>query len=223
MLCTVEPDVDLAELEARWDVAVPTQGRRSRGVDRENLDEVVTAAVAGNEGAADDLLAFLRPIVVRYCRTKLGRVQRTFVAADDVAQEVCLAVFRALPTYRQLGRPFLSFVYGIAAHKIADVHRAAARDRSQPTPDTPDVLLTEADPEQITLRRELVERTGSLLRTLTPRQRDILVMRIVLGLSAQETATMVGTTPDAVRVAQHRALNRLRRTVQRTATTRRAS
>jgi len=66
MLCTVEPDVDLAELEARWDVAVPTQGRRSRGVDRENLDEVVTAAVAGNEGAADDLLAFLRPIVVRY-------------------------------------------------------------------------------------------------------------------------------------------------------------
>jgi len=217
MLCTVEPDVDLAELEARWDVAVPTQGRRSRGVDRENLDEVVTAAVAGNEGAADDLLAFLRPIVVRYCRTKLGRVQRTFVAADDVAQEVCLAVFRALPTYRQLGRPFLSFVYGIAAHKIADVHRAAARDRSQPTPDTPDVLLTEADPEQITLRRELVERTGSLLRTLTPRQRDILVMRIVLGLSAQETATMVGTTPDAVRVAQHRALNRLRRTVQRTA------
>lgn len=215
MLCTVEPEVDLAELEARWNVADPSPVYRPRGVDRDNLDEVVSAAAAGNHVAAGDLLAFLRPIVYRYCRTKLGRVQRTFVAADDVAQEVCLAVFRALPTYRQLGRPFLSFVYGIAAHKIADVHRAAARDRSQPTPETPDILLTEEDPEQITLRRELVERTGHLLRTLTPRQRDILVMRIVLGLSAQETATMVGTTPDAVRVAQHRALNRLRRTVQR--------
>jgi RNA polymerase sigma-70 factor (ECF subfamily) len=216
MLCTVEPEVDLAELEARWDVSDPTPVCRPRGADRDNLDEVVAAAVGGDRLAAEDLLAFLRPIVVRYCRTKLGRVQRTFVAADDVAQEVCLAVFRALPTYRQLGRPFLSFVYGIAAHKIADVHRAAARDRSQPTSETPDIVLTDEDPEQITLRRELVERTGNLLRTLTPRQRDILIMRIVLGLSAQETATMVGTTPDAVRVAQHRALNRLRRTVQRT-------
>ena len=215
MLCTVEPEVDLAELEARWDVVEPLPVVRPRGVDRDNLDEVVAAAVRGDRVAAGDLLAFLRPIVFRYCRTKLGRVQRTFIAADDVAQEVCLAVFRALPTYRQLGRPFLSFVYGIAAHKIADVHRAAARDRSQPTPETPDIMLTEEDPEQITLRRELVERTGKLLGTLTPRQRDILVMRIVLGLSAQETATAVGTTPDAVRVAQHRALNRLRRTVQR--------
>jgi RNA polymerase sigma-70 factor (ECF subfamily) len=216
MLCTVEPEVDLAELEASWMVTdlapvVP----RPRQVDRSNLDLVVAAAVEGDPLAAEDLLAFLRPIVVRYCRTKLGRIQRAFVAADDVAQEVCLAVFRALPNYRQLGRPFLSFVYGIAAHKVADVHRAAARDRSQPTSETPDVMAVDEDPEQITLRRELIERTGVLLRTLTPRQRDILIMRIVLGLSAQETADVVGTTADAVRVAQHRALNRLRRTVKR--------
>jgi RNA polymerase sigma-70 factor (ECF subfamily) len=217
MLGTIEPEVDLAELEASWDAGEFTPLPRPRRVDRQNLDDVVAAAVSGDGGAAEELLAFLRPIVVRYCRTKLGRVQRAFIAADDVAQEVCLAVFRALPNYRQLGRPFLSFVYGIAAHKVADVHRAAARDRSQPTPETPDVMTDEEDPEQITLRRELVERTGVLLRTLTPRQRDILVMRIVLGLSAQETADMVGTTADAVRVAQHRALNRLRRTVQRPA------
>jgi RNA polymerase sigma-70 factor (ECF subfamily) len=216
MLGTIEPGVDLAELEANWDIADPIPMCRPRSVDRENLDSVVSAAVGGDGLAAEDLLTFLRPIVVRYCRTKLGRVQRTFIASDDVAQEVCLAVFRALPTYRQLGRPFLSFVYGIAAHKVADVHRAAARDRSQPTPETPDIMTDEEDPEQIALRRELVERTGGLLRTLTPRQRDILIMRIVLGLSAQETADMVGTTADAVRVAQHRALNRLRRTVQRT-------
>ena len=88
MLCTIEPEVDLAELEARWDVANPTPVVRPRGVDRDNLDEAVTAAVNGDQVAAGDLLAFLRPIVFRYCRTKLGRVQRTFVAADDVAQEV---------------------------------------------------------------------------------------------------------------------------------------
>jgi RNA polymerase sigma-70 factor (ECF subfamily) len=42
------------------------------------------------------------------------------------------------------------------------------------------------------------------------KQREILVLRVVVGLSAEETAIAVGSTPGAVRVAQHRALNKLR-------------
>lgn len=45
---------------------------------------------------------------------------------------------------------------------------------------------------------------------LPDKQREILVLRVVVGLSAEETAEAVGSTPGAVRVAQHRALNRLR-------------
>lgn len=217
MLCTVEPDVDLAQLEAELanvTVIPVTLPAWSRPVTRGNLDAVAAAASAGDTTAVEELLSYLRPIMVRYCRSKLGRV-RPISSADDVAQEVCLAVYRALPTYQHLGRPFLSFVFGVAAHKVADVHRAAARDRSLPTAETPDTQSEEENPEQVALRRELVEQTGDLLRTLLPRQRDILIMRVVMGMSAQETADAVGTTPDAVRVAQHRALNRLRRTVTR--------
>jgi RNA polymerase sigma-70 factor (ECF subfamily) len=217
MLCTVEPDVDLAQLEAelaRVTAAPPAVPAWSRPVTRGNLDVVAAAASAGDTAATDELLTYLRPIMVRFCRTKLGRV-RPISSADDVAQEVCIAVFRALPTYQHLGRPFLSFVFGVAAHKVADVHRAAARDRSLPTAETPDTVTFAENPEEIALRRELVEQTSDLLQTLLPRQREIVVMRIVLGMSAQETAAAVGTTPDAVRVAQHRALNRLRRTITR--------
>lgn len=208
VLCTVEPD--LAELEA--ELANVTAW--TRPITRGNLDAVAVAASAGDHAAVDELIGYLRPIMVRYCRSKLGRV-RPISSADDVAQEVCLAVYRALPTYRHLGRPFLSFVFGVAAHKVADVHRAAARDRSMPTAETPDTLTVAENPEQIALRRELSEQTGGLLRTLLPRQREILIMRVVLGMSAQETAEAVGTTADAVRVAQHRALSRLRRTIRR--------
>ncbi|HEX6357533.1 RNA polymerase sigma factor ShbA [Actinophytocola sp.] len=218
MLCTVEPDVDLAQLEAELaNVGVapaPAPPAWSRPVTRKNLDTVAAAASAGDSAAVDELLSYLRPIMVRFCRTKLGRV-RPISSADDVAQEVCIAIFRALPTYQHLGRPFLSFVFGVAAHKVADVHRAAARDRSMPTAETPDTVTFAENPEEIALRRELVEQTSDLLRTLLPRQREIVVMRVVLGMSAQETADAVGTTPDAVRVAQHRALNRLRRTIAR--------
>lgn len=217
MLCTVEPDVDLAQLEAELanvTAAPPAAPAWSRPVTRGNLDAVAAAASAGDTAATDELLSYLRPIMVRFCRTKLGRV-RPISSADDVAQEVCIAVFRALPTYQHLGRPFLSFVFGVAAHKVADVHRAAARDRSLPTAETPDTITFAENPEEIALRRELVEQTSDLLQTLLPRQREIVVMRVVLGMSAQETADAVGTTPDAVRVAQHRALNRLRRTINR--------
>jgi RNA polymerase sigma-70 factor (ECF subfamily) len=211
MLCTVEPETALADYEVEL-TTLPTTW--SRPVTRGNVDAVAAAASAGDTAATDELLAYLRPIMVRYCRGKLGRV-RPVNTPDDVAQEVCLAVFRALPTYRHLGRPFLSFVFGVAAHKVADVHRAAARDRSLPTAETPELADVEESPEEIALRRELVEHTGGLLRTLLPRQREILIMRVVHGMTAQETAAAVGTTPDAVRVAQHRALCRLRRTVVR--------
>ena len=215
MLCTAEPvlaDSVLSDLEAEL-ATQPVPGAWSRPVTRGNVDAVAQAASAGDTVATHELLTYLRPIMVRYCRGKLGRI-RPLSSPDDVAQEVCLAVYRALPTYRHLGRPFLSFVFGVAAHKVADVHRAAARDRSLPTAETPDMPDVEESPEQITLRRELVEQTGGLLRTLLPRQREILIMRVVLGMSAQETAEVVGTTPDAVRVAQHRALNRLRRAIK---------
>jgi len=185
----------------------------SASISKYTLDTVAAAASAGDPVATRDLLGYLRPIMVRYCRSKLGRI-RPVSSADDVAQEICLAVFRALPGYRSVGRPFLSFVFGVAAHKVADVHRAAARDRSMPTAQLPDGLDANT-PEVITLRRELVERTSGLLNVLLPRQREILVMRVVLGMSAQETANAIGTTPEAVRVAQHRALTRLRRTVGR--------
>lgn len=181
-------------------------------ISRESLDEYVIAASSGDDRAVDALLLFLRPLVVRYCRTKLGRLPRSFSTADDVAQEVCVAVYRALPTYQHIGRPFLSFVYGIAAHKIADVHRANARDKSDPIADTPDRISDDDGPEALTLRRELADQTAMMLSILTPRQRDILHMRIVMGLSALETARALDTTAEAIRVAQHRALNRLRKT-----------
>jgi RNA polymerase sigma-70 factor (ECF subfamily) len=59
-------------------------------------------------------------------------------------------------------------------------------------------------------RPPVVEIVG-LLAALTEEQRRILWLRVVNGLSAEETAQAVGSTPQAVRIVQHQALNRLRR------------
>jgi RNA polymerase sigma-70 factor (ECF subfamily) len=184
-------------------------------VDRDDLAVVVAAAVTGDRAAVERLLGYVRPLVVRYCRARVGRQERSFASADDVAQEVCLAVLTALSSYRDQGRPFLAFVYGIAAHKVADAHRAAARNRAEPVAEVPDEPELEAGPEQRAMRDETTARMAELLQVLPAKQREILVLRVVVGLSAEETADAVGSTPGAVRVAQHRALARLRLTASR--------
>lgn len=149
-------------------------------------------------------------MVVRYCRARIGPGDRVSVSADDVAQEVCLAVITALPRYREQGRPFMAFVYGIAAHKVVDAHRGFARNRSEPVPDVPDSASVEDGPEQRALDSDARRRMAGLLDVLPERQREILVLRLVVGLSAEETAQAVGGTAGSVRVAQHRALARLK-------------
>lgn len=184
-------------------------------VDGDDLAVIVAAAVGGDRTAVERLLGYVRPLVVRYCRARVGRQERSFASADDVAQEVCLAVLTALATYRDQGRPFLAFVYGIAAHKVADAHRAAARNRSEPVAEVPDEPELDAGPEQRAMRVETTARINELLQVLPVKQREILVLRVVVGLSAEETADAVGSTPGAVRVAQHRALARLRNAASR--------
>jgi RNA polymerase sigma-70 factor, ECF subfamily len=65
-------------------------------------------------------------------------------------------------------------------------------------------------PEQMALDAESSARMNRLLAVLPEKQREILILRVVVGMSAEETAEAVGSTAGAVRVAQHRALARLK-------------
>lgn len=169
----------------------------------------------GDRAALSLVLETIRPVVVRYCRARVGPGDRVSVSTDDVAQEVCLAVVTALPRYREQGRPFMAFVYGIAAHKVADAHRGAARSRTDPVADVPDAPTVEDGPDQRAVDTDAARRMSNLLDTLPERQREILVLRLVVGLSAEETAQAVGGTAGSVRVAQHRALSKLKLVVGR--------
>ncbi|HET9890965.1 MAG TPA: RNA polymerase sigma factor ShbA [Mycobacterium sp.] len=200
--------LDLQASLARTTRFNPARARTSApGNDREAL---ISAAVKGDVAAIDDVFRWIRPLVLRYCRTRVGGQDKAFTSADDVAQEVCIAALTALPGYRYQGRQFLGFVYGIAAHKVADARRLAARNRSEPVPDVPDTVDLAEGPEAQVVNGEFAGQMARLLKSVSDKQREILHLRVGLGLSAEETADVVGSTPGAVRVAQHRALSRLR-------------
>lgn len=148
-------------------------------------------------------------MVVRYCRARMDRISGHYHAADDVAQEVCIAVITALPRYRDMGRPFVSFVFGIASHKLADAQRAAAR-QAIPTENVPDGPDERPGPEDEAVASFEAERVRALLAQLPAHQHRLLVLRVLSGMSAEETGEALGMSAGAVRVAQHRALARLR-------------
>lgn len=188
-----------------------TQGEADPGAREAGLNHLGSLAVQGDDGAVDSLLREIWPMVFRYCRSRLARVSGLAHHSDDVTQEVCIALLTALPRYEDRGRPFISFVFGIAAHKVADTLRVAGRVELVPVDAVPERPDDGPGPEESAVRKSEAQRARELLDELPDRQRKLLVMRVLVGLTADETGHVLGMSAGAVRVAQHRAIARLRK------------
>lgn len=178
------------------------------------LNRLARLASGGDRQALESLLARIRPMVVQYCRARIGLGTLGTQSAEDIAQDTLFAVVGALERWRPEKR-VMSFVYGIASNKVVDAYRAASRDRSVPTEVVPDAPDVEHGPEQAALHGGMVAELRDLLDQLPEQHREILVLRVALGMTAIETAAAVGSTSGAVRVTQHRALAKLRELAER--------
>ncbi|GAA1920534.1 sigma-70 family RNA polymerase sigma factor [Streptomyces sodiiphilus] len=187
---------------------------RMREDEATGISALVHRAAEGDREATHDLLALVHPLAIRYCRTRLTRLPgdaRHFV--DDLAQEVCLAVLCALPRYRDTGKPFEAFVVAIAQRKVADLQRAAMRhpgSTAVPSDEMPEQPDDSLGPEERALLSSDAEWAKKLLASLPEHLRELVLLRVAVGLTAEETGQKLGMSPGAVRVAQHRALSRLR-------------
>ncbi len=95
-----------------------------------------------------------------------------------------------------------------AAHKVADAQRAAVRNRSDLIAKMPNPPTLGDHPEVRVTQAELATQMEQLMAALTPERREILRLRIVRGVSAKKTA-------EAIRKEQRRALNQLRRALNK--------
>src|SRR4051812_18233589 len=170
------------------------------------LAPLVSRAQRGEGDAVNRLITELRPRVFRYVLARLLDPH----AADDVTQEVVMTTVSSLPRYVDQGRSVTAWVFGIAANKVSEARRSASRLHETAANSMPDVVGDAPDPEHTAMRLDTARRISELLDALPPPQGEILRLRIAAGLSAEETASVLGMTPGAVRVAQHRALAKLR-------------
>jgi RNA polymerase sigma-70 factor (ECF subfamily) len=160
----------------------------------------------------------VRVIAQSYCRAKLSRLPGGSDSAEDAVQDVCVAVLRALPRYVDTGRPFEAFVQTIASRRVVDVIRASRR-LPVLVAELPDGADEAPTPDVHAVHRDEVGRARRLMAALSDQHRELLQMRLEDGMSAEEVGDVLAMTPGAVRVAQHRAIRRLRSLAQTETTT----
>lgn len=174
----------------------------------------------------DELVEPYRARLRLHCYRMLG----ASCDAEDMVQESLARAFRSLATLqdRALVRPWL---YRIATNVCLDeLARRPRRARGievgpaydpdlPPPPATPDAEWIEPAPaawlagedphSQYTARESVALAFVAALQVLTPAQRAVLLLRDVVGLSAEEAASTLGTTLSAVNSALHRARSAL--------------
>lgn len=170
----------------------------------------VELALGGDADARERLLARVRPRLVLWATTRMSPDLRASFDAEDVAQEVLLAVHRDFERLapREPGE-FLPWLFGVAENRVRDLVdrvRAAKRRGEPPAPTT---TTTRSPPSLAGLREdaELLRRT---IEKLSEDHREVLRLRRFEDLSAAEVGRRMGRTEGAVRVLYFRALAALR-------------
>jgi RNA polymerase sigma-70 factor (TIGR02960 family) len=185
----------------------------------QSTDEVVSAAIAGDEPAFATLTERHRRELHVHCYRMLA----SYDEAEDAVQETFLNAWRGRAGFEG-GSQFRAWLYRIATNVCLDMLRRSSRRATgmrslaevpwiQPYPDA---LLDQAapsdeQPEAVAIRRETISLAFlAALQVLPPRQRAALIARDVLGWPASQTASALGTSV----AAANSALQRARATLQ---------
>lgn len=158
-------------------------------------------SLAGDGAAYRRLLAAMAPVlrgIIRARGTGLGPDE-----CEDVVQEALLAIHLKRNTW-DADQPLRPWAYAIARHKLVDAFRKRGRAVHVPVDDFAEVLEAAPQSDGLELRD-----AAALIDRLEPRDAALLRCLSVEARDRDECAQRLGFAPGALRVALHRALQKL--------------
>jgi RNA polymerase sigma-70 factor (ECF subfamily) len=178
--------------------------------DEPALARLVERAARRDQTAFAELYdVFLGPMY-RYVFYRVG----SRADAEDISEQVFLQAWAGIDRFRWQGKPFAAWLYTLAHNLVVDWRR-----RSHPA------QSIDNDEHPIDLRSTTAERalTQSLdadllapaIRRLTPEQQQVITLKFVAGLDTAQVATVMNKRAGTVRALQLRALQSLRRDLER--------
>ena len=126
--------------------------------------------------------------------------------AEDLTAETFLRAWKARQQFQGESDSAIGWLIGIAKRLVIDDYRRTARaTRNLPT--DPD---TESTPEQIAIDDEQEKILFRLVASLPDEQREIVVLRHMLGWRVNDIAKHMGVSENKISVSLHRTLSKLR-------------
>lgn len=169
---------------------------------------LVSLARKGDEAALRELVESAYPMVRRWALVQTGDP----ADAEDLTQDVLVTMIRKLQTFHGDAR-FESWLYALTRNAALDRHRRTARARrSEDDPRTEREMKPSRppDPARALAESELRTTLLELFRRLPERQREVVDLVELRGLSAAEAAELMGVEPVSVRAHLFKARRSLR-------------
>jgi RNA polymerase sigma-70 factor, ECF subfamily len=174
----------------------------SGGADSEIVREAVAQAKEGSSEALHFLYVRYYPDVLRYVRKLL----KDDYEAEDIAQNVFMKLMTAIRKYEPREVPFAAWVLRVA--------RNAALDHLRARRSTPCEEVRVRDDEHGRISHERGRDLRQALEGLPAEQRDVLILRHIVGLSPVEIASILGKTESSVHGLHHRGRLSLQEALQ---------
>lgn len=177
---------------------------KTTSIDQNGWNEWAAAAQKGDRAAYRHLLADIVPYIRAVIMPGLANPDW----ADDIVQEVLISVHKSLKTYDPAlsFRPWLTAIIKFRRTDFLRRHYSRRGDR-QVSLEDPGFLRIHVTGDEVAGEWKDVE--GALGR-LSRRQRKVLEMVKIQGLTAQETADRTGMSVSAVKVSVHRSMKKLK-------------
>ncbi len=177
-----------------------------KGVPSIQVDERIALAKAGDREAIESLISAHYSSVYRICVRMMGGRED----AQDATQEAFIRMVRFLPKYDS-NRPFIPWLYSISMNAFRDQLRKRKRHRTEPieyVADTQLVALSSVE-HQVSINEDLAVLQAGL-RTLSEKERAVIVLRDIEGMSTRDVAQTMGTKEETVRSQISRARVKLK-------------
>lgn len=166
----------------------------------EDFHAILRAARLGEDWAWARLYRDIAPAVLGYLRAHAA------LDAEDLTGEVFLQVVRSLSTFEGDEAGFRSWVFTISHHRLLTDRRTHARRPTGPASDALQDRPAHDNTEMQVAEILANERIRQLIESLSEGQRDVLLLRILGGLTIEEVAQIIGKRTGAVKALQRRGL-----------------
>ena len=163
---------------------------------------LIRRALDGDERALRQLWSQHSPHIDAVIRRLVGDPDE----AADIAQEVWIQIFRALPSYRGDSQ-FGTWAHRIAVNRTLNALRRTRRIAKSETDIEDDTIAVEHDSERALLAASIEEAAGQL----SPGARTVFMMHDVEGFTHEEIARELGITPGGSKSQLFKARAKLRR------------